>query len=344
MKCQYLLTLFILPTLLIAQLHIAIVDLEAQGGITASESQVLTSKLSTELVKSDSVTVVERNEMNTILKEQGFQQTGCTSNECAVEIGQLLGVSHMVTGSIGKIDDNYYLNLRRINVESGKIERSADQLVEGSLSRVLTDAIPELVHAIIDSSYNPQARSFQKNRSNWGEELGKNIDNFVDSTVNIVTEKTTPAIRSSFQTDRKSSQQEKDFWEDNNSPRDTQYNPDNFRPDPYRRENLLLDSPYLLDKGGYLSTDVIVSIGGVRTNRDGAITNTYGVNLFLGFSGKSYWNPVETNRFNPYWSYGSILLIVPYVGVGMDYVFDSGFYVGVGTFYIIPEVHIGFLF
>ena len=42
-----------------------------------------------------------------MLKEQGFQQSGCVSSECAVEAGKLLGVDQIVTGSIGKIGSYY---------------------------------------------------------------------------------------------------------------------------------------------------------------------------------------------------------------------------------------------
>ena len=41
--------------------------------------------------------------MEDILKEQGFQQTGCTSDECVVEVGKIIGVQQMVGGSISKV-------------------------------------------------------------------------------------------------------------------------------------------------------------------------------------------------------------------------------------------------
>ena len=38
--------------------------------------------------------------MEQILVEQGFQQSGCTTNECMVEVGKLIGVEKIVSGSI----------------------------------------------------------------------------------------------------------------------------------------------------------------------------------------------------------------------------------------------------
>ena len=59
--------------------------------------------------------------MSEILTEQGFQQTGCTTDECAVKIGELLGVKFLITGSLGKLESLYTLNLKMIDVETGKI-------------------------------------------------------------------------------------------------------------------------------------------------------------------------------------------------------------------------------
>jgi curli biogenesis system outer membrane secretion channel CsgG len=54
-----------------------------------NESITMTDRLRNELVNSGAFTVIERSKMDEILQEQGLQQTGCTSDECAVEIGKL---------------------------------------------------------------------------------------------------------------------------------------------------------------------------------------------------------------------------------------------------------------
>lgn len=82
--------------------NVAISDLIGQG-IDATSTSIISDRLRTELVKSGQISVLERNAMQEILKEQGFQQTGCTSDACAIQIGQLLGVSKIVVGSVGKL-------------------------------------------------------------------------------------------------------------------------------------------------------------------------------------------------------------------------------------------------
>jgi TolB-like protein len=133
-----------------SKMNIAVIDLDPTG-IPNNEAQFLSDRLRTELFETGKFQVVEREKMNTILKEQGFQQSGCTSVECAIEIGQLLNVTVMVAGSIGKIEEIYSLSIRMIDVETGAIIRTATRDYEGKLSEVLTDVIPEISSDLADA-------------------------------------------------------------------------------------------------------------------------------------------------------------------------------------------------
>ena len=92
----------------------AVMDLEAKEGISAGVVSSITDYLRTQLVNTGKFDFVTRENMEQILKEQQFQLSGCTSQECIVQVGQLLGVRKMFTGSIGKVGDTYLVNLRII--------------------------------------------------------------------------------------------------------------------------------------------------------------------------------------------------------------------------------------
>ena len=133
------------------RLNIAVLDLDPTG-VSKEESRFLSDRLRTELFETDGFQVVEREKMEEILKEQGFQNTGCTSVECAVEIGQLLNVNRIVAGGIGRIEEIYSISLRMIDVQTGAIVRTATEDYEGKLSEVLTDVIPELAERLADQA------------------------------------------------------------------------------------------------------------------------------------------------------------------------------------------------
>ena len=120
------------------KLVVAIIDLEGRG-ISALEAQTLTDRMRSELVSTGAVTIVERGQMAEILDEQGFQQTGCVSSECAVEVGKLLGVSQMATGSIGKIGTSYTIDVRMFAVQDGAIVRSVNRTYSGPIDGLITE-------------------------------------------------------------------------------------------------------------------------------------------------------------------------------------------------------------
>ena len=132
-----MLVLGLLASLLSAQGEsIAILDLEGRG-ISKFEAESLTDRLRSEMVKTGRITVVERGQMEQILKEQDFSLTGCTSEECAVEVGQLLGVTRMLAGSIGKVGSTFSLDIRTIDVTTGEIFNSITRDYRGEIDGLL---------------------------------------------------------------------------------------------------------------------------------------------------------------------------------------------------------------
>ncbi|MEK7475113.1 MAG: CsgG/HfaB family protein [Candidatus Coatesbacteria bacterium] len=101
-------------------LNMAVSELISQG-VSASDSAVISDMLRAELVKTKRFNIIEKANMDKILAEQAFQQSGCTSEECAVKLGKLLNVHRMIVGSFGKLMDKYFVSLRVVNVETGAV-------------------------------------------------------------------------------------------------------------------------------------------------------------------------------------------------------------------------------
>lgn len=115
------------------KMNIAVLNLEPRGGLSPSEVLSISDRLRGELINTGKYNVLERGQMDEILSEQGFQQTGvCSEASCIVEVGQLLAVHKMVGGSIGKVGKAYSINLKIIDVESGKIERQVSDDIKCS--------------------------------------------------------------------------------------------------------------------------------------------------------------------------------------------------------------------
>ncbi|MGE3727046.1 MAG: CsgG/HfaB family protein [Candidatus Sericytochromatia bacterium] len=133
------------------QQGLAVLNLKTQGNVPAEMGQILTDRIRALVIKSRQYRVMERSQMEAIIKEQGFQASmqDCDSVACAIELGKLLSVRQLMIGSLSQVGQVYSLNLRIIDTQSGQIinERFAD--CRCSLEDVLMQVSPSLVQALI---------------------------------------------------------------------------------------------------------------------------------------------------------------------------------------------------
>ena len=134
---------FSAPTQADDLVRIGVIDLESET-VPSAELRVLSDRLRVELVNTGGFQVLERERMDLILREQGFQQSGCVATECVVEIGQLLGAEKMIGGRVGKVGDVYTMTLRMVDVETGALERSAVRDCECALQDILTGIVAQV--------------------------------------------------------------------------------------------------------------------------------------------------------------------------------------------------------
>jgi TolB-like protein len=117
---------------------VAILDFEGQG-VDASEVQTLSERMRTEIGNTKAVRLIERKAVENIMQEQGLQQSGCTTDECAAKVGQLLGVQFMISGSIGKMGKSFTIDTKMFSVETGETVRSKSATHDGDISGLLTE-------------------------------------------------------------------------------------------------------------------------------------------------------------------------------------------------------------
>jgi hypothetical protein len=103
---------------------LAVIDFAPQG-VDSNAATLLSSRLRDALVRTGLANVYERTRVDLILEEMGFHKSGCVEAACAVEIGQLVGVEQMVVGEVGRLGAAYLVSARLIDVESGRVIRTA---------------------------------------------------------------------------------------------------------------------------------------------------------------------------------------------------------------------------
>lgn len=147
---------FLLPSALLltvqaqpVKLRVAVNDLRPNG-IEESPARVISDRIRAEMVNTGLYSVMERGEMETILEEQGFQQSGaCDDQACLVQVGQLLGVDRMLAGSIGKIGNLHTISLRMIDIGTGEILYTVNEDCACPVEKVLSDATGSVVRKLV---------------------------------------------------------------------------------------------------------------------------------------------------------------------------------------------------
>lgn len=121
--------------------YVAVMRFESVG-IDSGVSMVITDVFTNQIQAGGKYRVMERSQMNKILSEQGFQNSGaCNNAECAVEIGRLLSIDNMFIGSIGKLGESWVINIRIINIKTGEIVSNLSEQVIGKVDNLSSAAI-----------------------------------------------------------------------------------------------------------------------------------------------------------------------------------------------------------
>jgi TolB-like protein len=151
--------------------NIAVINMKNASGVTSGEIEVISDRLRGELFNTGKVNVMERDQMQEILKEQGFQQSGaCTNEACMVEIGQLLGVEQLVTGSLGKVGSMFLVNLRVIDVKTAKIMKVVSEDIKGDIEEVV-GKLPGIASQLVGAvAVSPPPASLEKKEEPKKEE------------------------------------------------------------------------------------------------------------------------------------------------------------------------------
>jgi hypothetical protein len=98
--------------------RIAVVNISSPDAATAS---VVLDEVQYNFYSANRFQMVERNELDAIRQEQGLQMSGEVSDETIVAIGNLVGASIVVTGGITSVEGKKRLNLKALDVKTGRI-------------------------------------------------------------------------------------------------------------------------------------------------------------------------------------------------------------------------------
>jgi hypothetical protein len=130
-----------LQTRLPAQAKVAVLNYKAPNG---DLSEYIIEELTTHIVNSDTLTVVDRRNLQLLEQEMNFQMSGEVSDETALAIGKKVGAQIIVSGSLGSLGDVdraavYRMRVRAIDVETAEVlgQQTATIRMDATLAALL---------------------------------------------------------------------------------------------------------------------------------------------------------------------------------------------------------------
>ena len=132
------LTLLLAGTALFALPHVAVLDTILAAGMDPTAAIPVTDKIVEELVNSGKYTVLDRTNVDQILREKEFQlSSGIVRNEEIRQAGEYLGADYVVLANVSRVGSTYVISAKMIDVVTGEIAAQASTEKQGKIDVLL---------------------------------------------------------------------------------------------------------------------------------------------------------------------------------------------------------------
>jgi TolB-like protein len=147
-------------------IRIAVLDFQTNN-TSKYASAAVSEFISMEMANKTELTVIERKQIGAILNEQGFQQTGCTDQECAVQMGKLLSAKKILLGTLSKTGKVFVITAKSVDVETGRIDFAESErcMKEEDLELASKILAVKLANNVAGTSYTIPVRTYQQDES-----------------------------------------------------------------------------------------------------------------------------------------------------------------------------------
>jgi TolB-like protein len=120
--------------------RVAILPFQVIGGKGSTSGRIVSERLVGPMINGGEVEVVERAMLESVMREQQLQFSGVVDARSVKEIGKILNVDAVITGTVIALrDDRVEVNARLIDTESAKILYAGETKVEQDWNESMFD-------------------------------------------------------------------------------------------------------------------------------------------------------------------------------------------------------------
>jgi TolB-like protein len=136
------------------KINLSITEFVGRSGVEPGEAETVADALGSLLAQTDRFTIIDRKQIASVMQEQAFQE----SQGQQAANGHILSVKKFLTGTLGKLGDNYVFNVKMTDVESSRIVLSLSRTYDDDLEDIIEDLLPEVVQEILMAVDGPSKR------------------------------------------------------------------------------------------------------------------------------------------------------------------------------------------
>jgi hypothetical protein len=129
-----------------AQNDLSVAVFDPAGEVDAVVKEVVREEVSSIVVNAKGYMVLERQLINKVLEENKFQQGGLVDDSQIIEVGKRMGANYVFVTTISKLDKNFYISCKMIEVLTAKIEKQKT----GQTAKGLNDIV-QTVQTVVNN-------------------------------------------------------------------------------------------------------------------------------------------------------------------------------------------------
>ncbi|MCB4792046.1 MAG: CsgG/HfaB family protein [Elusimicrobia bacterium] len=137
--------------------RLAVSDFTDILGNDTEEGKLLSEQIITKLSQNPNIIVVERKQLQKVLEEQKLALSGATETDTQ-NVGKLLNVDAIVSGTIAHLDDYEEINARMIDVKTGQIYCAVNPKQKVTQRKQEFEKLDPEIRSKLDNEFDKRAK------------------------------------------------------------------------------------------------------------------------------------------------------------------------------------------
>ncbi|MBN1498799.1 MAG: hypothetical protein JW982_01470 [Spirochaetes bacterium] len=152
--------------------NLAVLDFNSNG-VPSFFGKAVSDVITTELKKYNDLTIIERSQIDRILKEKNMSIKSAEDVNNSILIGEMLSADILLLGSISKLGEKYSINAKFIDIKTGSVivADSETCYVMDDIDKASKVLAVKLLNKLTGKEYNLPNRDYKKNVENSNFEV-----------------------------------------------------------------------------------------------------------------------------------------------------------------------------